>query len=650
MKTCNKKMSLLTFLLLNSFFSSAALAQNDPQYVYKKRVEQLVIKNSATPPVSSPALFALSTDLLDLGEGLAESILTKSILIQNQGTSSLTISSITAQGGGFTALHSCGTLLPGSVCAVNVSATSFSAADLTGTLSVNVGTDAKSATIKAKFLKAGVSLDKNSVQFGGLFTNTIYTDTVQVSNTGNSNLLISNIRSTDPRFSASGSCSQISPGMSCAVTITSQSTEPGQAQGSINISTNVGEYSVNTLATFEDPVISFGPKAGSSLTFATTGAGGSSQIVLEVKNLSTLPLNNISIIENIADVNISQNTCSGPLNPDQACNVTLTWSPTAGTDVSGSVGFASEELSATIAVNGTFSKSQAALQSGTLVLGDVPQYSVKNTTLTFKNTGNLPMTLTGLSGLPSAMSVTANNCSAIASGASCQMTVALSTATEAIQNVANVATEGATKNATFNVSYNVVNTYSSCGQILGANPAAVSGTYVIDPDGSGGLGAIGVYCDMATADGGPWMLAARIISGSTAHSNTGAVGVLTSPSQATAAKLSDEYINAFVKSHFYLKADQGFKSFFQYGNVPFSAIGTAASRYSSNAYSGSNYNKYTTPAAHGGLNTYGSSSSQQIYGLVYGDAGANSTCRKGMAVNSMYPWCGDGVSGAMWIK
>jgi hypothetical protein len=45
----------------------------------------------------------------------------------------------------------------------------------------------------------------------------------------------------------------------------------------------------------------------------------------------------------------------------------------------------------------------------------------------------------------------------------------------------------------------------SCATIRAANPLAASGTYTIDPDGTGGAAPFNVYCDMAS-DGGGWTL------------------------------------------------------------------------------------------------------------------------------------------------
>ena len=78
----------------------------------------------------------------------------------------------------------------------------------------------------------------------------------------------------------------------------------------------------------------------------------------------------------------------------------------------------------------------------------------------------------------------------------------------------------------------------SCKSILAANPAAKSGSFWIDPAGTG---AFQVYCNM-TDQGGGWALVARMTNGCMTDMNA-ATGTLTSPTQAACAKLSDPVIN-----------------------------------------------------------------------------------------------------------
>jgi hypothetical protein len=83
---------------------------------------------------------------------------------------------------------------------------------------------------------------------------------------------------------------------------------------------------------------------------------------------------------------------------------------------------------------------------------------------------------------------------------------------------------------------------ASCRAVLHARPTAATGTYWVDPDGAGAAFApTAVHCDMVT-DGGGWTLVARIRGDSFAHTSTDAVETVTSPTQATAAKLSDAFV------------------------------------------------------------------------------------------------------------
>jgi len=110
----------------------------------------------------------------------------------------------------------------------------------------------------------------------------------------------------------------------------------------------------------------------------------------------------------------------------------------------------------TVGSSTTTTGSSIASASTSLVdFGAVKVRSNVSRSIGFTNSGTATMTLTGLSNLPAPVSVSSNNCSSIAVGASCSMSLKLNTS-KVISFSSTVTTVGATTNVSFGVKGAVV--------------------------------------------------------------------------------------------------------------------------------------------------------------------------------------------------
>jgi hypothetical protein len=164
------------------------------------------------------------------------------------------------------------------------------------------------------------------------------------------------------------------------------------------------------------------------------------------------------------------------VDPGGTCTVTVSMSTGNGIGAQGAqtlVATGGTLGVASATVSGTVTGSVATFISGSLAYGTVNQNSTSPVNLiSFRNDGNVPMTLSGLSGLPAVLSIIAGNCSNVTPGQSCWMNVQL--ATGALTNFSQaVSTVGATVNASTTASGTV---QTVPGALFNLSTAATSTT------------------------------------------------------------------------------------------------------------------------------------------------------------------------------
>ena len=368
-------------------------------------------------------------------------------------------------------------------CTVSVSFTPTAATAYAGTLTVVTGAGTQTATLSGTGIAPSVVFVPVSTNWGvvGVASDSGDWPTIK-NNTASSVLLAAHSTVSGPSGmwswqGAAGACipgtTVLAPGGSCQTFFgIGGAGTPGSYTATDQISyqvvggngvtfTTQQSYSFSLASTTPTPSsLAFGnvnvstTSAAQTFTLKNNAVNGGS-----VKNLA------ISVVGNQpANFPISHN-CGTSLAAGASCTVTVSFNPTwiangfsASVQIQG--GYSRIQggadtgytpltgVSFTVPLSGNGYGSIATITSGLLNFGTVAQYTAAPAnTLTIRNDGTAPMSLSSAwSGLPAALAVTSNSCSAIAPSSACVMTIQMTTASAVSFNQA-VATVGATTNA-----------------------------------------------------------------------------------------------------------------------------------------------------------------------------------------------------------
>lgn len=283
-------------------------------------------------------------------------------------------------------------------------------------------------------------------------------------------------------FSLSPSSCNVEAGSACTVTVLMSTTGSIGSQGSRTLTATGGNNGPVTAAVS-------GTLLGSVIAVTTNGAGslsalkgaaaatGAVTFTNSGNQAATLTLSGLS-----APYSVSPSSCTVAAGGG-TCTVTVSMA------TSGSIGAQGAQTitaaggttgNAMASIAGTVTGSIATLVSGNLSFGTATLDTTAPTrTLTLRNDGNVNMTLSGLSGLSTPLSTTGNTCSNVAPGASCAITVTLSTSSNGSWSQ-TATTAGATQNASTGASAAVSGSIASfigeSGTALDLGSVGQSGT------------------------------------------------------------------------------------------------------------------------------------------------------------------------------
>jgi len=284
---------------------------------------------------------------VNFGNVKAGSSASASVTISNTGNTSVTISQINVNA---TDVSVSGvtlpvTLPPAQSFAMTVKFSPASAESVNGSIAV-ANTQGTNTTISVagNGVQAGLSVSPGTVSFGNVVTGTSNSQTVQISNTGNSILTVTQANITGAGFSVSGLSLPLvlaaTQGATFNVQFTPQSA--GSASGNLSLVSDAPNSPTSIVLSGNGIAATFTLSTSSSnLSFGNVNTGSSSTQNLTITNTGN---SNVTVSQiNVSGTGFSLSGAGTPvtLSPSQNLSVGVLFSPLAAGSASGSVSIVS---------------------------------------------------------------------------------------------------------------------------------------------------------------------------------------------------------------------------------------------------------------------------------------------------------------------
>ncbi len=391
----------------------------------------------AGTPLPAPIISVTPTTLA-FGNTTVGTPTTQTVTIANTGNAPLTVTGITSSDALFTATPTTSTVAAGASLTVTVTFDPTAPGAATGTLTI-ASDDVANPTVTVALTGTGVAapapvlaVTPATLALGSVTTGTTGTATFTIDNTGNAPLDVTGITSSDAAFTVSPTTGTVAPGASLTVTVTFAPTTAGAATGTLTVASNGGTATValTGAGVAPAPVISVTP---TTLAFGTLTVGTPASQTLTISNTGTAALNVTGITSSNALFTATPTT--GTVAPGASLTVTVTFDPTAAGAATGTLTIASDDVAnpaLTVALTGNAVAAPTAIISvtpTTLALGSVTTGTTGTATFTIDNTGNAPLTVTGITSSDAAFTVSPTT-GTVAPGAALTVTVTFAPTTD----------------------------------------------------------------------------------------------------------------------------------------------------------------------------------------------------------------------------
>ena len=358
---------------------------------------------------------------------------TKPVTVTNNGTSPISITSITVTGANtvsFQQTNNCGSSIagPGS-CTINVTfnPTGTGARSASVTLTDSLGT--QSIPLTGTGVAPPILLTPASIAFGDENVGVPVVKPVTVKNNGTSPISINSITVTGANtvsFQQANNCgSSIAAASSCTVNVTFKPTGTGSRSASITLMDSIGTQNVPLTGTGVAAPITITP---SSIAFGNETVNVPVSKPVTVKNNQTTAITVTSItVTGSNTVSFQQtNNCGSSIPASGSCTITVTFKPTGTGGRSASVTLTDGVGTQNIPLTGTGVAAPIALSPASLAFGNETVNVPASKPITVTNSGTSAITVSSITitGANTVSFQQTNNCgSSIPSPGNCTVTV-----------------------------------------------------------------------------------------------------------------------------------------------------------------------------------------------------------------------------------
>jgi len=278
---------------------------------------------------------SLSATTLNFGNVLVNGNVTQAVTLKNSGQSDLQIAQIAVTGGEFSAsgLAAPVTISAGQSMALQATFAPKAAGTATGAITVTSNATNPTSTValsgSAVAASYTMSLSPSSLNFGNVSAGSSSKQNLQLSNTGNSSVTVTQAAASGAGISVGGLGAPVTlaPSQSLTLGVTFAPATAGATAGSVTVTNNDGVNAVAAVTgTQVQPGLSLSP---TSASFGSVVTGNKSSQTVQIKNSGTANLTVSQATVTGAGFSVNGMTLPLTLTPGQSGNLNVQFAPPA---------------------------------------------------------------------------------------------------------------------------------------------------------------------------------------------------------------------------------------------------------------------------------------------------------------------------------